>query len=141
MEFYYDETDKEVLIISVDGGLFADTSDRFRGEIEGYIDLGIRKLIVDCTRLTRISSYGIGILVTIHKRMAKKGGDVKLASLTGVVGKVIHMTGLTEVLQIYPTVQNALAAFATAGTDIGGPGEVDSTHPHLGSKPVRDKDR
>ena len=40
MEFYYDETDKEVLVISVDGGLLADTSDRFRGEIEGYIDLG-----------------------------------------------------------------------------------------------------
>jgi anti-anti-sigma factor len=141
MEFYYDETDKEVLVVSVDGGLFADTSDRFRGEIEGYINLGIRKLIVDCTQLTRISSYGIGTLVTIHKRMAKKGGDVKLASLPGVVGNVIQMTGLTELLQIYPTVQDALAVFAAAGTDIGRPGEVDSTHPLLDSKPDRDKGR
>ena len=133
MEFYYDKTDKEILVLSVDGGLLHDNTHRFVGEIERFLELGMRKLIVDCTRLTRISSYGIGTLIRLHKQMAKKGGDVKLAKVSGIVGKVVGMTGLESILQIYPTVEDARQAFAAAGTEIDEPGEVDSRHPHLGS--------
>ena len=134
MEFYYDETDKEVLVLSVDGGLLSDNAHRFVSEIERFIELGVRKLIIDCTRLTRISSYGIGTLVRLHNRMAKKGGDVKLAAVSGFIGKVIRVTGLGVKLQIYPTVADARNAFAAAATEVGEPNEVDSRHPHLESK-------
>ena len=128
MEFYYDEVDKDVLVLSVDGGLMHDNADRFVGELEHYIDLGIRKLIVDCAHLNRISSYGLGVLVSLHKRLAGKGGDVKLAGVTGVVGKVIHMTRLGALLDIYPTVEDARQAFGVSRD-----AEVtDSKHPYLG---------
>ena len=71
MEFYYDHTDRDVLILSADGGLMADNAGRFVDELERYVDLGIRKLIVDCSRLTRITSYGLGVLLGLHKRLAK----------------------------------------------------------------------
>jgi anti-sigma B factor antagonist len=125
MEFYYDAVDEDVLILSVDGGLLHDNADRFVGELEHYIDLGIRKLIIDCAHLTRISSYGLGVLVGLHKRLAKKGGDVKLAAVSGVVGKVIHMTRLGKLLDIYDTVDEARLAF-------GAHAEIeDSKHPYL----------
>jgi len=132
MDFYYDQSDKEILVLSVDGGLIHDNAHHFVREIERFLELGMRKLIVDCTRLKRISSFGIGTLIRLHKQMAKKGGDVKLASVSGIVGKVIGITGLGLMLQIYPTVQDARQAFAAAGAEIGGPGKVDSRHPHLG---------
>ena len=127
MDFYYDRVDRDVLILSADGGLMADNTSRFVHELERFIELGARKLIIDCTRLTQISSMGVGMLVTVHKRMAKKGGDVKLAGVTGVVGKVIRMTGLGAMLQIYPTVRDARHAFGRTKDD----DPVDSKHPHL----------
>ena len=57
MEFYYHDVDDDVLILNADGGLAAFTRDQFVGELEKAIDAGCRKLIVDCKRLTYISSY------------------------------------------------------------------------------------
>jgi anti-sigma B factor antagonist len=131
MEFYYDAVDEDVLILAVDGGLLHDNADRFVGELEHYIDLGIRKLIVDCAQLTRVSSYGLGVLVGLHKRLAKQGGDVKLAAVSGVVGKVIHMTGLGKLLDIYDTVDDARLAFGT------GTARAHSRHPYLDGEPKR----
>jgi len=117
MEFYYHDVDKGVLILSADGGLCADTAEQFVDELSQFIDLGMRKLIVDCTRLTYLSSYGIGILVRLHKRLAQKGGNVKLAAVPGVVARVIQLVRLDQVLQIFPTVDEALSSFRADETD------------------------
>jgi anti-anti-sigma factor len=87
------------------------TAERFVGELEHYLELGVDKLIVDCSRLKTISSYGLGILVSLHRRLAKKGGDVKFAAVSGFVGKVFEKTGLGAPFQIYPTVEAARLAF------------------------------
>lgn len=125
MDFYYDAVDKDVLILSADGGLMRDNAAEFENELERYIELGSRKLIVDCTRLTRISSYGLGVLVSLHRRLARQGGDVKLAHVSGIVGKMIEMFKLADVLHIYPTVEDARLAFG------GDNGDLDSRHPDL----------
>jgi anti-sigma B factor antagonist len=111
MEFYYHDVDKDVLILSADGGLCAETAERFVEELSRFVDLGMRKLIVDCTRLTYLSSYGMGILVRLHKRLALQGGDVKLAAVPGVVARVIRLVRLDGVFQIFPTVDAALRSF------------------------------
>ena len=132
MEFYYDSVDKDVLILSADGGLLHETAERFVGELEKYVELGVDKLIVDCSRLTTISSYGLGILVSLHGRLAKKGGDVKLAAVSGFVVKVFRKTGLGAHFHIYPTVEEARRAFDAGGeSGGGGPSGSDSRHPEL----------
>jgi anti-anti-sigma factor len=131
MEFYYDATDTDVLILSADGGLLSESAGRFVGELERYIELGVRKPIVDCSRLKRISSYGVGVLVSPHGRLAKRGGDVKLASVSGIVGKVIHITGLGKTFEIYPTVEGARQAFAAqTGATLDAADTLESRHPH-----------
>jgi anti-anti-sigma factor len=44
------------------------------------VDAGVDKIIVDCSRLEYISSYGIGVLVRLHKALMARGGDVKIAA-------------------------------------------------------------
>ncbi len=41
MEFYYDDIDEDVLIITADGGLNADTSEQFTLSIEKLVDAGL----------------------------------------------------------------------------------------------------
>lgn len=111
MEFYYHDTDGDVLILNADGGLAAVTAEEFVGELERAIGLGCRKLIVDCTRLTHISSYGLGVLIRLHKKLATKGGDVKLSNVSGAVPKILSMTRLNKIFEIYPTLDDARQAF------------------------------
>src|SRR5438067_13796329 len=42
MEFFFHELDRQVLILSADGGLNADTAAEFVGQLESLIDSGVR---------------------------------------------------------------------------------------------------
>ena len=88
MEFYYHELDKNVLVLHADGGLNAQTADQFVSELEKLVDAGIRRIIVDCSRLQYVSSYGIAMLLRLHKRLAGHGGDVKLAAIPSTVVQI-----------------------------------------------------
>ena len=111
MEFYYDEVDNDVLIITADGGLNAETSEQFILSIEKLVDAGLKKMIVDCDKLDYISSSGLRVLVRLHNRMKRQGSDVKLASLKGALASVLQVTGLNKLFEIYPDVDRARLAF------------------------------
>ena len=111
MEFFFHEQDRSVLILSADGGLNADTAAEFVGQLESLVDAGLTRIIVDCTRLDYISSYGIGVLVRLHNKLARHGGDVKIAAARSRVLHVLTLMRLGEVLHIYPDVNRARLAF------------------------------
>lgn len=111
MEFYYHGTDQDVLILSADGGLDATSAEPFVAELEQLIQSGARKLIVDCGRLVYISSYGVAILVRLHNKLARRGGNVKLACVDSRLVRLIQVTGLSRVFEIYENLDAARAAF------------------------------
>jgi len=111
MDLYYHELDKSVLILSADGGLNADTAAAFVEQLTLLVDQGLTKIIVDCTHLDYISSYGIGILARVHSKLAAHGGDVKIASPKSMVLNALQMVRLNRLLEIYPDVNAARLAF------------------------------
>jgi anti-anti-sigma factor len=111
MEYYFKEVDRSVLILTADGGLNMDVADEFVHELETLIETGVTRIIVDLSRLTYISSYGIGVLVRLHHRLAKKGGDVKLAAPQSGILKALNTVRLGGVFQIYPDLNAARLAF------------------------------
>ena len=111
MELFYHELDKSVLILSADGGLNADTAADFVKQLESLIDVGVKKIIVDCTSLSYISSYGAGVLIRLHNKLSKLGGDVKIAAANSPVLKALGVMRITKVFDIYPDVNQARLAF------------------------------
>ena len=97
MEFYYSDTDKDVLIIKADGGLNSDNADKFVDELAALIDAGQSKIVVDCSRLNNITSYGLGVLVRLHSKLSKKGGDVKLACVKGLIEQVFKCFRISKI--------------------------------------------
>ena len=94
MELVFHEVDKSVLILSADGGLNADTSAEFVEQLEKLVDGGVTQIIVDCTRLEYISSYGIG------------------DDMFGLVEEELNREGLTMGVLAHPP---KLTTFATMG--------------------------
>ncbi|HSZ55655.1 MAG TPA: STAS domain-containing protein [Tepidisphaeraceae bacterium] len=111
MEFFFHELEKDVLILSADGGLNAETGAEFVRQLDVLVDSGLRKIIVDCTHLQYISSYGVGLLVRLHNKLAGHGGDVKIAAPHSMVLQALNIMRMGEIFGIYPDVNRARLAF------------------------------
>lgn len=111
MDFYYHDTDSGVLVLTADGGLNAQTAEQFVKELEHVVAAGIYRLIVDCSKLEYVSSYGVGVLIRLHKRLAKVGGDVKLANIHSRVVGLLSTLKIDAFFDIYPDVDRARLAF------------------------------
>lgn len=113
MEFYYDTVDHDVLVIKADGGIDSHNADQFLEQLGALIDAGVAKIVVDCTALRYISSYGIGVLVRLHKKLAQRGGQVRLAAVDSAIFKVLRLVRLEHIFHSYPTVEEARRSFGT----------------------------
>lgn len=113
MEFYEHETQKDVLILSADGGLTRNTSEKFVTDLESLVASGSRKLLIDCSQLTYISSWGIAILLRLRSVLDKVGGEVKMANVQGTFFRILSLSKLDTIFQIYDDLPSALEAFSS----------------------------
>jgi anti-sigma B factor antagonist len=74
------------------------------------------KVVLDLSGVSSIDSAGIGELVFLHTWARSQNTDLKYASPRPLVRDLLHLTNLNSVLDIYPNLCEALAAFQ--------PGEV-----------------
>jgi anti-anti-sigma factor len=74
------------------------------------------KLVLDLSGVSSIDSAGIGELVLLHTWAQSKNADLKCASPSPLVRDLLDLTNMDSVLEIHPSLSEALAAFQ--------PGEV-----------------
>ena len=111
MEFYQHETHRDVLILSADGGLTRNTSEKFVTDLGQLVESGSRKLLIDCSQLTYISSWGIAILLRLRSVLEKVGGEVKMSNVEGTFFRILSMSKLATIFEIYDNVAAGLEAF------------------------------
>lgn len=111
MEFYFHHTDGDVIVLTADGGLTPDNVLHFMGELEKIIDGGVQKVIIDCTKLTYVSNWGLYKLLRQKSDLAELGGQIRLACVCGRLAKILIMLGLNERFDLYPDVNTARGSF------------------------------
>jgi len=94
------EKKQNLLAIAVKGRLDAVTSADFMKKVEEQMDGDIADVAIDCSGLEYISSSGLRVFMTIYKRLAPKGGALKLKNLTPQVGEVLNITGMAALFVI-----------------------------------------
>ena len=76
---------------------------------------GARDLVIDISKVDSFTSAGIRALMVIYKLLAqdegKKSKHVKLVSPTSYVREVLEISGVAESIEIYDTVDEAIASF------------------------------
>jgi anti-anti-sigma factor len=98
----------EILVFRVSGRLETMECDYLSSAIDQQIQDGHKKVIIDCGELDYISSTGLGMLLRLHARQKKRGGVVKLARVQGTVAQLLEVVQLDRILNMYPTVQEAV---------------------------------
>jgi anti-sigma B factor antagonist len=94
-------------------------------------------LIADMTRTTFCDSPGVRMLVRIRRLAARNGTELRLAGPGPGVLRVLELTGLDQLLPVYPSLAEALPGTPEADATQGG-GSGQAAHPDpLSQPPVR----
>ena len=92
MRIEFHKNDGE-LIVALDGRLDTMTAPELESFLCEHYE-GVSALTFDCEKLAYISSAGLRVLLTAHKRMK---GAMKLTSVSELVMEVLEMTGFADV--------------------------------------------
>lgn len=110
MELIIQEQDN-VTIISVSGSIDALTATELTDFADAQIEAGHTKLVIDLSQVEFMSSAGLRSFLGTMKNCRKGGGDLLLASTQPGVEKVLKMSGFTEIIKMYPSLEDAAAEF------------------------------
>ena len=97
-------------VICVMGRVDAITAGELEGAINGCIERGDRKILLDFTGLAYISSGGLRVLLATAKKLHNDGDRFSLCGLSVDVQKIMNLAGFTAIFSIYATASDALAA-------------------------------
>ena len=101
----------DVRVLSFEGNLDTNTSPDAENEINGLIDGGAQKLLVNFEKLDYISSAGLRVLLATAKKLKASGGDLKICCLNQTVQEVFDISGFATILSVASSEEEALGAF------------------------------
>ena len=104
----------DLAVISVEGYLDAHTAPEFEQAIQSEVDAGHVRLITDCSKLTYISSAGLGVFMGFIEEVREQGGDIKICSLSPKVRQVFEILGFQELYDLCDDLPSAVQRFADA---------------------------
>lgn len=100
-----------IVIITADGSLNTETAVDVAARMDQIVESGARRVVLDCSHLGYVSSYGLGMVVMLYSKLAKAGGELKLAAVKEPIMRVLGMTRVDRIFDIQPDVASAVTAF------------------------------
>ena len=115
-----------ITILELSGPLlYEDEGERlFRDQITALVASGERHILIDLSQVSHMDSGSVGTLVAVHLHTLKRGGVIKLLRPSERVSRVLHITRLESIFDIFDVEGDALRAMRRVG--IGH--EVDEGH-------------
>ena len=101
----------DVSVVEVDGQLIVGNRQELKQKMLDALDGGARKIVVDFTKTGYIDSSGLGVLVSLSKKIREQGGELRLAALNEDLRTLFELTKLDTLFQIADTREQALASF------------------------------
>jgi anti-sigma B factor antagonist len=97
-------------VVEVGGEVDVHSAPQLRDRLIEIIDGGKPSLVVDLSGLQFIDSTGLGALVAARNHAEAAGTRFQLVCKADRLLKVFRITGLDEVFEIHPTIEQALEA-------------------------------
>lgn len=101
----------DVSIVAIEGQLIVSNRQELKQKMLEELEGGARKLLVDFSQTGYIDSSGLGVLVSLSKKIREQGGALRLAGLNEDLRTLFELTKLDTLFQIADTRAQALASF------------------------------
>ena len=99
-----------VVILGLTGRIDAANAGLLEENVHRLIDAGEQRLVFDLAGVDYVSSAGLRVFLVAAKRLRSADGMLALAALQDRVREVFEMAGLSSVLRVCPTRDEAVAA-------------------------------
>ncbi|TVP75511.1 MAG: anti-sigma factor antagonist [Gemmatimonadales bacterium] len=101
----------DVVVVDVDGQLIVGNRQELKQRVLDEVEEGERKFLVDFSRTGYIDSSGLGVLVSLSKKIREQGGELRLASLNEDLRTLFELTKLDTLFRISDTREEGLEGF------------------------------
>lgn len=106
-------TDHEgICIIALEGFLDAHTAPQFEEKVQSELQAGQVRIIVDCGKLTYISSAGLGVFMSFIEEIREQQGDIKICGLVPKVRHTFEILGFQDIFDLLDDVPSAVQRFS-----------------------------
>lgn len=104
---YHHPEQSSVLVVQVAGRLDSTTADFLLDCLQGFIERGESRIVVDCMGLQSITSIGLATLVRANSRLKSSGGEMNIANASGVVAETLKIVHFDRLFHMFPSVDDA----------------------------------
>lgn len=98
----------DVLVVDVDGQLIVGNRQELKQKVLDALEGGDRKFLIDFAKTGYIDSSGLGVLVSLSKKIREQGGELRLANLNEDLKTLFELTKLDTLFQIADSRERAL---------------------------------
>ena len=107
-------TEQGLSVLALDGYLDAHTAPEFEKTVQTEFEAGRAQMIVECSKLSYISSAGLGVFMSFIEEIRAAQGDIKICGLEPKVYQVFDILGFSALFDILPDLPAAVQRFKDA---------------------------
>ena len=96
------------LIVELNGNFDLHTAKYFKDEINRYLKKEIDNLVLDFKAIDFIDSSGIGAILSIYKKIEKKGGEIVIINISPTLKRIFELSGVLNIIEFYSSRVEAL---------------------------------
>lgn len=98
-------------VLEIDGRLDINWANTFEECVRSTMKDGFTKIVLDCNKMSFISSAGLRIFIIIQKELSNLGGELCLFGCNSNTRKIFEITGYINLFAICDNRLDALARF------------------------------
>lgn len=102
----------DVTLLDLKGRLVLEEGDAvLRSRIGELVQDGRTRIVLNLKEVTYVDSCGVGVLIAKYVSLRKKGGDLKLLNLTPRSHRLMEISKLLNVFEVFDSEPDAIASF------------------------------
>jgi len=101
----------DVTLIEVEGQLIVGNRQELKQQVLEQLESGDQKFVIDFAKTGYIDSSGLGVLVSLSKKIREQGGELRLSSLNEDLRTLFELTKLDTLFRIADNKEQALEGF------------------------------
>lgn len=104
-------TNGDVTLVEVEGQLIVGNRQELKQQVLEQLEAGDLKFVIDFDKTGYIDSSGLGVLVSLSKKIREQGGELRLSSLNEDLRTLFELTKLDTLFRIADDKEQALEGF------------------------------
>lgn len=111
LTFEVKDTDKGYVVLSLKGDLDMWTLPQAKEKVNGLVEQGKVKLVLDLENMNYIDSSGLGFFIGTLKKLRDAGGNMVLISLNAYIYGIFKLIQLQHIIKTFDNLEEAKKHF------------------------------